>query len=246
MTATFAANKSGSGLETFAIDAIAVVVATICVAAIPVDLSAAGQAVADSVSTESSSSETALANMSDISDVLLLGTVVLPDQGDALVIIQLGQNGDQQLYRLGDEINRGRLTSILRDGVTLTFADTAVELDLVGGAIEIAVDLPVAGATGDVAEFSEGIRPPLGQTDDGFWRVEQETLDQLAHSAELNKQLNSMGAGGVRINQVRPGGPYEHGDLSPMKHYFNHLLINTDGTRLEFLHRWRGQGVRSF
>ncbi len=40
--------------------------------------------------------------------------------------------------------------------------------------------------------------------------------------------------------------PYEHGDLSPMKHYFNHLLINTDGTRVEFLHRWRGPGVRSF
>ena len=40
--------------------------------------------------------------------------------------------------------------------------------------------------------------------------------------------------------------PYEHGDLSPMKHYFNHLLINTDGTRVEFLHRWRGPGVKSF
>ena len=42
------------------------------------------------------------------------------------------------------------------------------------------------------------------------------------------------------------GIPYEHGDLSKMKHYFNHLLINTDGTRLEFLHRWRGPGQRSF
>jgi hypothetical protein len=26
------------------------------------------------------------------------------------------------------------------------------------------------------------------------------------------------------------------------KHYFNHLLVNTDGSRLEFLHRWRPQG----
>ena len=33
--------------------------------------------------------------------------------------------------------------------------------------------------------------------------------------------------------------PYPHGDLSTAKHYFNHLLFNTDGTRLEFLHRWR-------
>ena len=40
--------------------------------------------------------------------------------------------------------------------------------------------------------------------------------------------------------------PYEHGDLGGMKHYFNHLLVNPDGTRLEFLHRWRGPGVKSF
>ncbi len=36
--------------------------------------------------------------------------------------------------------------------------------------------------------------------------------------------------------------PYERGDLSKMKHWFNHLLINTDGTRLEFLHRWQPPG----
>jgi len=40
--------------------------------------------------------------------------------------------------------------------------------------------------------------------------------------------------------------PHEHGDISQMKHYFNHLLINTDGTRLEFLNRWRGVGQRAF
>lgn len=33
--------------------------------------------------------------------------------------------------------------------------------------------------------------------------------------------------------------PYPHADLSEAKHYFNHLLFNTDGTRFEFLHRWR-------
>lgn len=32
--------------------------------------------------------------------------------------------------------------------------------------------------------------------------------------------------------------PYPIADLSDKKHYFNHLLINPDGTRLEFLHRW--------
>ncbi|MCB0127628.1 MAG: hypothetical protein KDE58_35435, partial [Caldilineaceae bacterium] len=33
--------------------------------------------------------------------------------------------------------------------------------------------------------------------------------------------------------------PYRHGDLSEAKHYFNHLLFNTDGARFIFLHRWR-------
>ena len=37
--------------------------------------------------------------------------------------------------------------------------------------------------------------------------------------------------------------PYPHGDLSGAKHYFNHLLFNTDGSRFIFLHRWRvGEG----
>lgn len=40
--------------------------------------------------------------------------------------------------------------------------------------------------------------------------------------------------------------PHEHGDIRQMKHYFNHLLINTDGTRLEFLNRWRGEGQQGF
>ncbi len=40
--------------------------------------------------------------------------------------------------------------------------------------------------------------------------------------------------------------PYEYEDLSKMKHYFNPLLVNPDGTRLQFLHRWRGPGRRGF
>lgn len=37
--------------------------------------------------------------------------------------------------------------------------------------------------------------------------------------------------------------PYRHGDISQAKHYFNHLLFNTDGSRFIFLHRWRfGEG----
>ena len=33
-------------------------------------------------------------------------------------------------------------------------------------------------------------------------------------------------------------------DLSENKHYFNHLLVNPDGTRFIFLHRWRIEGGR--
>jgi len=40
--------------------------------------------------------------------------------------------------------------------------------------------------------------------------------------------------------------PYPHADLSGAKHYFNHLLFNTDGTRFEFLHRWRLPGRPGF
>ena len=31
-----------------------------------------------------------------------------------------------------------------------------------------------------------------------------------------------------------------HEDMSGAKHWFNHLLFNTDGSRFTFLHRWRG------
>ena len=33
--------------------------------------------------------------------------------------------------------------------------------------------------------------------------------------------------------------PYPHADLNKARHYFNHLLFNTDGSRFIFLHRWR-------
>ena len=33
--------------------------------------------------------------------------------------------------------------------------------------------------------------------------------------------------------------PYPHKDISGARHYFNHLLFNTDGSRFIFLHRWR-------
>ncbi|MFH1719011.1 MAG: hypothetical protein ABIF19_16780 [Planctomycetota bacterium] len=36
------------------------------------------------------------------------------------------------------------------------------------------------------------------------------------------------------------------GDPKDAKHYFNHLLFNTDGSRFIFLHRWRAGSMKSF
>ncbi|MDP6634428.1 MAG: hypothetical protein QGG42_05990 [Phycisphaerae bacterium] len=38
--------------------------------------------------------------------------------------------------------------------------------------------------------------------------------------------------------------PFTGRNVTGAKHYFNHLLFNTDGTRLEFLHRYRPNGGR--
>ncbi|MFP4058753.1 MAG: hypothetical protein ACLF0G_17940 [Candidatus Brocadiia bacterium] len=73
-------------------------------------------------------------------------------------------------------------------------------------------------------------REEKAPADSGIWRVDLDSGE-----ATLVVSLADI----ARV-------PYEHGDLAPMKHYFNHLLVNTDGSRFEFLHRWRGPGVRSF
>jgi hypothetical protein len=66
--------------------------------------------------------------------------------------------------------------------------------------------------------------------DSGIFRVDLETgrrelIISLAQIAEFGKI---------------PGDP------KGAKHYFNHLLFNTDGSRFIFLHRWRAAGLRSF
>ncbi|MCP5109925.1 MAG: hypothetical protein GY953_03725, partial [bacterium] len=38
--------------------------------------------------------------------------------------------------------------------------------------------------------------------------------------------------------------PYEQGDWTGAKHWFNHLLVSPDGGRFIFLHRWRAEGDR--
>ncbi len=66
--------------------------------------------------------------------------------------------------------------------------------------------------------------------DSGIFRVDLETGDE--------KLVVSL----ADIAKI----PMPGRDLSPMKHYFNHLLTSPDASRFEFLHRWRGPGQQSF
>lgn len=65
--------------------------------------------------------------------------------------------------------------------------------------------------------------------DSGIWRVDLETGEQ-----ELVISLADI----ARI-------PWRDRDLSKSKHWFNHLLVNPDGTRFEFLHRFRAPQDRA-
>ena len=71
----------------------------------------------------------------------------------------------------------------------------------------------------------------LAPDDAGLWRMDLQTGKQ---------QLIFSFADAAKI-------PYPGGFSKGAKHWFNHLLFNTDGSRLLFLHRWRGdQEGRSF
>ena len=77
----------------------------------------------------------------------------------------------------------------------------------------------------------------LAPEDEGIWRVDlatgsRELLFSVAQAAAI---------------------PNPHAETERLKHYFNHLLVSPDGTRLIFLHRWRyppgtgrGFGTRMF
>ncbi len=124
-------------------------------------------------------------------DLVLRGTV-LHEAGKLMAIIQVGKAGEQELYRIGDVVAGGRLTKIQRDRVTLTFAETEVELHLTGGGTAAAEMLSTSL-----------VQPPLHQTEQGFWRVERETLDRLSRAPELITQVTSLGAEGVRVDKVQ-------------------------------------------
>lgn len=70
-------------------------------------------------------------------------------------------------------------------------------------------------------------RDVLRPDDAGIWRIDVRTGD-----AALVLSVAQVAA----IGDQTP-------DMAEAKHWFNHLLFNTDGTRFIFLHRWRPKGV---
>ncbi len=77
------------------------------------------------------------------------------------------------------------------------------------------------------AGVKEPYRDQHAPEESGIWRIdlatgESKLIYSLAQAAAI---------------------PYPNGDISKKWHWFNHLLCNTDGTRLIFLSRWRDHRV---
>ena len=43
----------------------------------------------------------------------------------------------------------------------------------------------------------------------------------------------------ISLADVVKNSPSQVNNIKGVKHWFNHLLVNTDGSRFVFLHRWR-------
>ena len=166
----------------------AILMLAMCLMAFPVVAAVAGEPVMTGQAAVDS-------NPSEL-DLVLLGTV-LHDPGKPMAIIQDGETGEQKLYWLGDVVEGGRLTKILRDSVTLTFAENEVELGLTGGA---------RGTPATAATVTGLVQPPLSQTDGAFWRVERHTLHDLSRARELSAHVTSLGVRGVRVDKVQADG----------------------------------------
>jgi len=162
---------------------MSMVIIAMCLVALP---------AVDSVAAETPMAGQAPVDSNSIEHDLILRGTVLHDAGKLMAIIEVGKAGEQELYRIGDVVAGGRLTKIQRDRVTLTFAETEVELPLTGG-----------GTTAAAMSATGRVQPPLRQTEQGFWRVERETLDDLGRAPDLMKQVTSLGADGYRIDKVQ-------------------------------------------
>jgi hypothetical protein len=88
---------------------------------------------------------------------------------------------------------------------------------------------PGYGYTG-IADPNKDVLAPA---DSGLWRVHLETgEEQLIFSMAQAAAIPYTGA--------------PEGFSKNAKHWFNHLLFSPDGSRFIFLHRWKGEGDKSF
>lgn len=76
-------------------------------------------------------------------------------------------------------------------------------------------------------------RDVLAPADSGLWRVDLQTGEE--------KLLLSLEQAAAIPYTGQPGGFSKNA-----KHWFNHLLVSPDGSRFIFLHRWKGEGDKSF
>lgn len=82
----------------------------------------------------------------------------------------------------------------------------------------------------------------LAPDDVGIYTVDLTTGDSQPIISIAQVAAIPLGHASPERPRTQRGG-VERGDISEAKHYFNHLLYNTDGTRFIFLHRWRfGEG----
>jgi len=78
----------------------------------------------------------------------------------------------------------------------------------------------------------------------GYAGLPDPTADQLAPEQSGIHRLDlTTGETDLIISLAAMAAlPSGQGDISPAKHYFNHLLFSPDGSRFIFLHRWRFDG----
>ncbi|MBT6048505.1 MAG: hypothetical protein HOG49_17015 [Candidatus Scalindua sp.] len=115
---------------------------------------------------------------------ILVGTV-MSDEGKSVAIFEDNQTNAQQFHRLGDTIEGGRITKILKDRVFLTEDDIEVELKIGYG-------------TGSSYSY-EG--------DDGKWAtntIKPLTVDDDLSELEFN--VLQVGEGGAEILEVQDDG----------------------------------------
>jgi hypothetical protein len=76
------------------------------------------------------------------------------------------------------------------------------------------------------AGFSDPHAASTAPQNSGIWHVNLQT-------GKANLIISLADIAAIPYDQGKPG------EMENSKHWFNHLLVNTDGTRFIFLHRWR-------